>query len=195
MCYIMSLLELLCSQLENLKSQKIEKRNSTSQNEDQPKIITSKEKLVTYIKFHQKTIEITRKVEKLFSITIFIEGLFSTLILCTTAFILTIISPTTQTVFYIQNVFMLITWSLQILLPCYYSHRVQIMSDNLSASLFHSDWFNEDAEYRKIVEFFILNAKRPLKISALGIFKVDLETFVRIINSTYSLYAVIKSKN
>lgn len=202
MCYIIGLLELLCDKMENLNEQSkilnLKALQSNANNLDAENGTFehyASEKLIDCIKSHQKIIKIMRKIESLFSVFIFIEGLFGVLVICTTAFVLTIISPTTQTIPFIQNIFMLMTWFLQILLPCYYCERIKNISMKLSTSLFHSDWMHQDEEFRKNMKVFMENAKKPLKISALGIFEVDLEIFMRIANSAYSLYAVFKRSN
>ncbi|KAG5683517.1 hypothetical protein PVAND_012791 [Polypedilum vanderplanki] len=200
MCYIAGLFELLCKQLESLKEQSslklsvMQKPKIPNQTVVivKPKEPTNREKLLKCIEIHLKIIELVRKVQKLFSTVIFIEGLISTFVLCTTSFLLTIISPQMQTVIFLKVFFLLMTWLLQILLPCYYSERITCLSGELSTSLFHSDWMMENREYQKLVVFFMQNAKRPIKMSALGIFEIDLETFMKIANTAYSFYAVFK---
>lgn len=39
------------------------------------------------------------------------------------------------------------------------------------------------------------NTKKDLKMTALGLFKVDLSTFTSIMNSAYSFFAVLKTVN
>lgn len=201
MCYIAALLELLCNHLEDLKQHKFKEnvicllqKSKVSQHpgKNYQKSPTNKEKLINCIETHLKIIEMTRKVEKLFSTVIFVEGLISTFVLCTTSFLLTIISPTRQTLIFLKVFCFLLMWLIQILLPCYYSQRVTTQSENLSAALFHSDWLAEDIGYRKIMIIFMENTKRPLRILACGFFKVNLETFVRIANTAYSFFAVFK---
>lgn len=81
----------------------------------------------------------------------------------------------------------------QILLPCYFGNEMIIASEKLSTSLFHSDWMNESREFRMAMKIFMENAKIPIKLSAVGIFQLSLDNFLKIINSAYSLYAVLKN--
>lgn len=80
----------------------------------------------------------------------------------------------------------------QIFLPCYYGTQITTMSEKLSTSFFHSSWAHEDIHYRCSAKIFMEFVKRPIKISAIGIFEVNLEAFKTMSNSAYSLYAVFK---
>lgn len=203
---------MLCKQLENLKLPELSTKKLdlnfllndmqlattsnvsqiTSNKKTNQEVIANKEKLLKCIKYHQKIIEIKRKIQSIFSATIFLKAFFSQMILCTTAFVLTIISPKNQTFAYVRYIVLMIIWLIQIFFPCYYSQRVESISGKLSALLFHSDWTLENAEYRKIIIIFVENTKKPLKFSAFKFFPVNLETFVTIANSAFSLYAVFK---
>ena len=81
----------------------------------------------------------------------------------------------------------------EIFLPCYFGNEVYVSHGKLSESIFHSDWTNESKEFKMAMTIFMENIKKPLKISAFGIFHVDLENFMTIMNSSYSLYAVFNN--
>lgn len=83
--------------------------------------------------------------------------------------------------------------TLQILLPCYFGNEMMVASEKLSTSLFHSDWINKSDAFKKAMKIFMENAKRPLKLSSFGVFDLTLDNFLKVINSTYSLYAVMKN--
>ena len=87
MCYILGMLEELCSRLENLKGQS----NVVGGSKEFIKIDNKKE-LLHLIQLQLKIHDLSRKVEKYFSFVIVAQGSMSTLILCTTSFALTIVS-------------------------------------------------------------------------------------------------------
>lgn len=66
------------------------------------------------------------------------------------------------------------------------------MSDKLTSKFFESDWFYEDAKYKKMAKIFMTFGKKTMKILVFGVFEVNIGTFLRICNSAYSLYAVFK---
>lgn len=66
------------------------------------------------------------------------------------------------------------------------------MSEKLSLSLFHSEWYLQDRRYKTSVNIFMEYSKKSIEFTALGVFTVNLENFTAICNSAYSLYAVFQ---
>ena len=99
-------------------------------------------------------------------------------------------SIVTQTAVFMEIFFYMVTMLVQTFIPCYYGSEVTVASENLSESLFHSDWTNEDKEFKFAMKLFMEKAKRYKKISIFGVYDVNLETFRIIYKSAYSLYAV-----
>lgn len=66
------------------------------------------------------------------------------------------------------------------------------MSRNLSTGFFHSEWYQEDVNYRNCAVIFMEYLKKPIKITAIGLFDINLESFTTICNAAYSLFAVFK---
>lgn len=89
----------------------------------------------------------------------------------------------------------MIPMTLQILMPCYFGSEMMLASEKMSMSLFHSDWTRESMEFKIAMKIFMENTKRPMKLSAFGVFELTMENFLKIINSAYSLFAVLKNVN
>jgi hypothetical protein len=87
-------------------------------------------------------------------------------------------------------VFYLFPITYQIYLPCHYGTQVHDMSEKLSTALFHSNWYKGDKNSRGLVKMFMEFAKKPIQIQAMGIFVVNVENFMTICKSAYSLFAV-----
>lgn len=66
------------------------------------------------------------------------------------------------------------------------------MSEQLSAKMFHSNWHVEHKRYKEMIKIAMVCSLKPVKISAVGIFDINIGTFLRICNSAYSLFAVFK---
>jgi gustatory receptor len=192
MAYIVAFLEHLNDNLEKLKKHRSINSDGSV---NETLFIDNKQKLQIYVKYQIRIIEITRKAQKVFSVMIFVQGLFTALILCTTSFALSrLILPDDQILFIKFSTYML-AMTTQIFIPCFYGSRLSASYNKISDALSHSEWMFEDKDYRQNVKFMMEYAKAPLKISAFGLFEVDLETFMRILNSAYSLYAVFKRVN
>lgn len=84
---------------------------------------------------------------------------------------------------------------MEIFLPCYFGNEILIASSKLSASLFHAEWMQNDLKLMTNKKTVMENMKYVMKIRAFGIYKVNLETFNSILNTAYSLFAVLKRVN
>lgn len=84
---------------------------------------------------------------------------------------------------------------LEIFLPCYFGNDLSIASKLLGESLFHSEWANGSNKLKQIVMIFMENTKKEIKITAFGLFNVNLATFTSIGNSAYSFFALLKQVN
>lgn len=82
----------------------------------------------------------------------------------------------------------------EIYFPCFYGSEVSDTFGKISTSLFHSEWINEDKEFKSAMLIFMEKVKKPGKISIFGVYDVNLETFTFICNAAFSLYAVFKSR-
>jgi hypothetical protein len=66
------------------------------------------------------------------------------------------------------------------------------MSEKLSTAMFHSNWYSGDREFKNLAITFMEFTKQPIKFKALGVFEINIENFVAICNSAYSLFAVFQ---
>lgn len=189
MSYLLAMMEKLCDRLENLKNP---------------------EEIISCVNTHLQILELKAQVESAFSSILLFQALLSCFLLCTVSFVLTTvsrldfiahclilfmfqkISPTKQTVVYIKLSTYMIPMMLETFLPCYYGSLITIMSKSFSTRLFNSDWIQADESHKSKVLILMEFAKKPVTISAAGIFIMNLDTFTRICNSAYSLFAVFK---
>lgn len=86
--------------------------------------------------------------------------------------------------------------AIEIFLPCYFGNELTVASDQLSMSLFHSNWIKGEKDYSDGLKIFMAVTKKPIIIKAMrGLVNANYETFTRICNSAYSLYALLKKIN
>jgi odorant receptor len=96
---------------------------------------------------------------------------------------------------FLKSFTFIIPMTLEIFLPCYFGNELSMASSKLSNAFFHSEWMNEDKQFRIISKTFLESLKNEIKISAFRVFEVNLATFTRIGNSAYSLFAILKRVN
>ena len=61
--------------------------------------------------------------------------------------------------------------------------------------MYESAWITADQTLGKNMKMFMENVKKEIKFSAYGLFNANLMTFTSVVNSAYSLFAVLKSVN
>lgn len=79
----------------------------------------------------------------------------------------------------------------EIFMPCYFGNELIDVSKKLNTKMYQSNWTIQSKKFKTAMKIFMENAKNPLKVSVFGVFDLNLETFLRIINSAYSLYVVL----
>jgi hypothetical protein len=174
MCYIVILLQQLCERFESLK------QNSLTNNRTE---------LIKCIKFQRKIHEIAKILNSTFTITFLSRGFFSVCIFCTTIFALFLIS---DFIVLGRLAAFLLHMLLIIFVSCYYGTRVTEASQRISDSIMASDWIYEDKEYRQLIRIALEFSKRPIQFTAGGMFTVNLEGYLMICNSAYSMFCLYK---
>jgi hypothetical protein len=84
---------------------------------------------------------------------------------------------------------------LEIFLPCYFNNELAVASSKLSTALFHSNWTRGSKKFKHLMKVFMEGTKRDIKIMAFGVFELNLKNFTAVVNSAYTLYALIKNIN
>lgn len=169
--------------------------------------------LIKLVNLHLRIVKAKREFTDLFSSIILIQGLLITLIMCVNIYMLSFVSFSGNLLFQRSNfgpfqasvsddlswiLFLIsldISMALHFLFPCYFGQLVQDTYDDLNASLYDSNWINQSESFKKLIRIMMENLKKPEKVSAFGVFTVDLENFKTAMNSAFSLYAVLKSMN
>jgi len=82
---------------------------------------------------------------------------------------------------------------IQIFIPCYFGQQLTNVSDELSLTLFHSNFYEADRKVQSSIKIIIEHAKQPKKFRCAYIFDITLELLVSILNFAYSLYAVMNN--
>lgn len=76
---------------------------------------------------------------------------------------------------------------------CFLANGVQYQSEKFIVDFYSSDWVDSSIKYRKLMIILMENMKKPIKVIALEFIQVDIGLFVKLINTIYSMYAVLQS--
>ncbi|EDW16859.2 odorant receptor 94b [Drosophila mojavensis] len=79
----------------------------------------------------------------------------------------------------------------QIFLPCYYGNELTVSANQLTNSVFNTNWLDYSVTTRKILNCYMESLKRPVKLRAGMFFEIGLPIFMKTINNAYSFLALL----
>lgn len=175
MCYVVILLQQLCERFQNIQ-RKSHKNNRLE--------------LIKCMKFQLKIHEIVKILNSTFSTTFLSRGIFSVVIFCTNVFALVLLSD----LIILGRLFAFLLHMLSVsFVSCYYGSIITECSNKISDSIIASDWMYESKDYRQLVKIAMECSKKPIKLTAAGVFYVNLESYLSICNSAYSLFCLCRN--
>ncbi|XP_037301409.1 odorant receptor 94a-like [Manduca sexta] len=80
----------------------------------------------------------------------------------------------------------------ELFLYCYYGNEVTVESNRLVESIYSMEWVETGVRFKRALLIVMERAKRPLRPAAGLIIPLSLDTFVKIIKSSYTFYAVLR---
>ncbi|RZC35671.1 7tm 6 domain containing protein [Asbolus verrucosus] len=149
-------------------------------------------KLLNCISHHREILKFAENTNNFFNWIVFFQFFISATTIGVTMFQLTMVVPLSN------EFFSLVTFGMAILVEifmyCWFGNEVELKSRKISYAAFESDWLNISMEVKKKMVFFILRSQTPLKMSALNLFYLSLDTFMRVNFDNYFHYGCHCSK-
>ncbi|XP_044271287.1 odorant receptor 4-like isoform X2 [Tribolium madens] len=84
---------------------------------------------------------------------------------------------------------------MEIFLYCWFGNEVEFKSFNIPFAAFEFDWTISSIGLQKKIIFLIAKSQRPIRMTALSLFHLSLETFVKILRTAYSYFALLNNVN
>ncbi|KAG5682925.1 hypothetical protein PVAND_012243 [Polypedilum vanderplanki] len=90
----------------------------------------------------------------------------------------------------------LVIMSCKFFIPCYLGSNIEYASQNFIKDIFYEvDWIKGDKNLRENLKITQECFKRPNKLMAVKIFHINLESFLRVMNFSFSAYALLNHIN
>ncbi|RZC32149.1 7tm 6 domain containing protein [Asbolus verrucosus] len=83
----------------------------------------------------------------------------------------------------------------EVFMYCWFGNEIEVKSSKVPYAVFESDWTGLSPNIKKNLVIFVSRVRRPLQISAFGLFFLSLETFVRILRTAWSYFALLRQVN
>ncbi|VVC98469.1 unnamed protein product [Leptidea sinapis] len=80
----------------------------------------------------------------------------------------------------------------ELFLYCYFGNELTVESDQLAGAAYAMRWEDTSLPFRRSLLLLMLRARRPLRPAAGRVLPLSLETFLKILKSSYTFYAVLR---
>ncbi|RZC34671.1 7tm 6 domain containing protein, partial [Asbolus verrucosus] len=154
--------------------------------------INFKMKLINCVTHHRTILKFAEESSKFSNWIIFGQFFSSAATLALTMFQLTTVAAFSSEFFSLMGFLASIT--LEIFMYCWFGNEVEIESSKVAYTAFESNWMDRTTDLKNDIIFFVRRCQKPLKMSALQLFYLSLETFMKV-SSTYLAISSMKSLN
>nr|WBF90986.1 odorant receptor SameORX [Schistocerca americana] len=159
---------------------------------DKTKAQRTHERLLECIIFHQEVIKSVDEMESILSASVLVQFLASTLVICFTAFVITTAENKQDLPTYITY---LATMFYELFLYCWYGNELLAESERLQTSAYGCGWPDAGAGFQRTLRVAMARLQRPICLTAGKFYKISRETFLLLLNGSYSYFALLHQMN
>ncbi|XP_011882839.1 PREDICTED: odorant receptor Or1-like [Vollenhovia emeryi] len=124
-----------------------------------------------------------------FRIILAIQFIASMLVVCSNLYRL---AKTTLSLKYIPLMSYTICMGMQIFIYCWYGNEVKLKSIQLSDEIFGMDWVTADKKVKENLIIIMNRSLIPIEFSSAYIITVNLDSFVKLLKMSYSVFNILK---
>nr|AJF23790.1 olfactory receptor OR18 [Planotortrix octo] len=180
-------LEIIMNKVEQI--QKVPLSGKLKQDEREQRIRDNCELFKKCIKHHQEVIRFIDIVEDTFHANIFFQLSGSVAIICIIGLRISIVEPGSMQFISMLNYMM--TMLSQLFLYCWCGNELTIRSELLRDVMYLSPWYEQSNPFRRLLWVAMERMKKPILFKAGHYIPLSRPTFVSILRSSYSYFAVL----
>ncbi|RZB41505.1 7tm 6 domain containing protein [Asbolus verrucosus] len=151
------------------------------------------ENLIRCVQHHREIVKFAEFTNRFYNWMIFEEFFVGGVSIGISMFQLTVVAPLSNEFYSFVSYSFAVC--VQVFLYCWFGNEIEVKSNSLSYAVFESDWTSLSPEIKKELIIFLIRVQRPVKMSAFGLFYLSLETFVKILRTAYSYFALLRQVN
>ncbi|KAL7729217.1 hypothetical protein ACLKA6_009675 [Drosophila palustris] len=140
---------------------------------------------------HTQVHLLTRQCELLVSPYVLSQVVLSAFILCFSGYRLVQMGWKQNPGLFLAILQFMAVMIVQIFLPCYYGNQLTVHANQLTNSVFNTNWLEYTAKTRKELICYMEFLKRPVKVRAGIFFEIGLPIFMKTINNAYTFFALL----
>ncbi|XP_066144369.1 odorant receptor 2a-like isoform X2 [Euwallacea fornicatus] len=154
-------------------------------------INSMKMELLKIVKHLQTLFKASEQLENVHRFVTLCQVTATLFILCTCLYLVSIAPPLSKQ-FLIEFVYMM-AMSYQLYLYCWFGNEVTLKFQELPQHIWESNWLATDTQYKKSLMFTMLRTRKPVFFTAGRFSRLTLPTFMSILKTSYSIFALIKN--
>nr|ALD51383.1 odorant receptor 31 [Locusta migratoria] len=177
----------------NLKIIDKEWTSSATKTQDLTDETSSYDELRSWVEQHKDVIRLVQQLEQLLNVIILFQFLGGTIIICVTLYQSSAKTGEVTTLFKLQ--LYLGTMLSEIFMYCWYADGIVQQSARLATSAYSCGWPDAPQPFRRSLLIIMRRCQRPLSLTAGKFYTISRATFVRLVNASYSYYALLRQMN
>ncbi|XP_070156630.1 odorant receptor 94a-like isoform X2 [Polyergus mexicanus] len=138
---------------------------------------------------HHRIYKFAYMINEKFRVIIAVQFTTSMLVVCSNLYQMAKITLGAE---YIPLMLYTFCVSLQILIYCWYGNEVRLKSILLSNEIFGMDWTNVDKKIKENLIMIMNRSLRPIEFSSIHIVTVNLDSFVKLLKTSYSVFSILQ---
>ncbi|XP_025265987.1 odorant receptor Or1-like isoform X1 [Camponotus floridanus] len=138
---------------------------------------------------HNRIYEFAYIVNEKFRTIIAVQFSISMLVMCSNLYQL---AKNTLSAEYIPMIAYTICMTIQIFIYCWYGNEIKLKSNQLTDEIFGMDWINVDKKMKENLIMIMNRSLKPIEFSSAYIFTVNLDSFVKLLKTSYSAYSILQ---
>ncbi|XP_053959638.1 odorant receptor 94a-like [Anastrepha ludens] len=153
------------------------------------------EEFVGIAKLHDKMKKLSADCETFVSFPFLIQIMCSSFVLCFSAYRLQKVSIFENPSQFCTLILAVIVMILQIFVPCYCGNEIILSTGALNNAIYNAEWVQCSPKVCKYLIIYMEMLQQPVKVRAGKFFEIGLPLFVKTMNNTYSLLALLLNMN
>ncbi|KAJ3663591.1 hypothetical protein Zmor_007838 [Zophobas morio] len=145
------------------------------------------------IEHHKEILNFVDNCNQFFNWILFLQFFISGVSIGITMFQLTLVVPFSNEFYSLLSYGVAII--VEIFMYCWFGNEVQVKSDTLSYAAFECDWTDLPQDIKRKLLFFTMNLLQPVRPSALNLFYLSLDTFMKILKTAWSYFTLLHQMN
>ncbi|CAH2101976.1 unnamed protein product [Euphydryas editha] len=146
--------------------------------------------LVKYFQHYRQVTQTAMLLQDIFGVAILVQFGIGGWILCMAAYKL--VSLNILSIEFASMTLFILCILTELFLYCYYGNELTVESDRIVCSVYSMQWMRTPLRFRRDLVLLMQFVRLPLRPVAGRIIPLSLDTFVKILKSSYTFYAVLR---